>query len=155
MRHWTWTFPVLCLLLTLMLGASCIKKSSDSQDSKDFIKLGWKELKGLDYKSGQLDETITKANGKKVKIAGFVTPLTDDAADIFEFTLVPYPVSCIHTPPPPPNQIVLVTLKNMHISPEDLWSPFWIYGTLKVDQTQNEHFTASYKLEAHHIEKYN
>jgi len=147
----------LCLILIVLLSCiSCDRQNAtSSQANPDFIKLGWKELKGLDYKNGLMDDIISSANGQKVKIAGFVTPLTDDAADIFEFTLVPYPVSCIHTPPPPPNQIVLVHLKNSHLAPEDLWSPFWVYGILKVDQTQNAYFTASYRLEADHIEKYN
>lgn len=140
----------ICLLMSL---ASCTQKQKTT-NNPNYIKLGWKELKGLDYKSGDMDQIIKESDGKKVKIAGFITPLTDDAQQIFEFTLVPYPVSCIHTPPPPPNQIVVVTLQNSHISPEDLWSPFWVYGTLQVDKTQNQYFTASYTMEAEFIEKY-
>ena len=139
--------------LCLLSFGACNKKQSEAPDEK-ILKLGWKELKGLDPATGKMAPLIQDANGKEVKIAGFVTPLTDDAAQIFEFTLVPYPVSCVHTPPPPPNQIVLVTLENSHINPEDLWHPFWVYGTQQIDQTQNEFFTASYKMTAHHIEKY-
>lgn len=141
---------ILCLLL---LVASCTQKKA-IEENDGFIKLGWKELQGMDYRTGKVSDTLKNANGKLVKIAGFVTPLTDDATDIFEFTLVPYPVSCIHTPPPPPNQIVVVTLVNDRIDPEDLWSPFWIYGTLTIDETQNEFFAASFTMQATRIVKY-
>ncbi len=87
-------------------------------------------------------------------MAGFVTPLTDDAAEIFEFTLVPYPVSCIHSPPPPANQIVMVELTQDRIDPEDLWAPFWIYGTFQIQPTDHPQFKAAFRVQAHRIEKY-
>lgn len=141
------------MILCLVALVSCTKKQDEVPDG--YIKLGWKDLQELNVQTGKTSDLLKQADGNKVKMAGFVTPLTDDATQIFEFTLVPYPVSCIHTPPPPPNQIVVVTLENHHIEPEDLWSPFWIYGVLNIDKTQNEFFTASYTMKALHVEKYN
>lgn len=142
----------LILLVCASLLGGCEKKSDNI--TPGYITLGWKELLELDVNTGKKSALLTEADNKKVKIAGFVTPLSDDAKEVFEFTLVPYPVSCIHTPPPPPNQIVVVTLQNQHLDPADLWRPFWVYGTLKIDTTKNSFFTASYTMEAEHIDKY-
>ena len=43
-----------------------------------------------------------------VRIAAFIVPLEDNMQESDEFLLVPYFGACIHTPPPPANQIVLV-----------------------------------------------
>jgi uncharacterized protein len=47
-------------------------------------------------------------DGKPGKLAGFVVPLDNTQEGIREFLLVPYFGACIHTPPPPANQIVHV-----------------------------------------------
>ena len=47
-------------------------------------------------------------DGKAAKLAGFVVPLEAGQEGIREFLLVPYFGACIHTPPPPANQIVHV-----------------------------------------------
>ena len=47
-------------------------------------------------------------DGTAVKLSGFVVPLDNTQNGIQEFLLVPYFGACIHTPPPPANQIVHV-----------------------------------------------
>ena len=58
----------------------------------------------------KLDEApIVKSQlNKKVRLPGYAVPLDADRSDKREFLLVPYFGACIHTPPPPANQIVLV-----------------------------------------------
>ena len=46
--------------------------------------------------------------GQSVRLPGYVVPLEDLAAGIKEFLLVPYFGACVHSPPPPANQIVHV-----------------------------------------------
>jgi hypothetical protein len=57
-------------------------------------------------------------DGTAVKLSGFVVPLDNTQDGIREFLLVPYFGACIHTPPPPANQIVRViaagTVKGLH-----------------------------------------
>ncbi|RSZ34301.1 MULTISPECIES: DUF3299 domain-containing protein [unclassified Variovorax] len=57
-------------------------------------------------------------DGKAAKLAGFVVPLDNTQDGIREFLLVPYFGACIHTPPPPANQIVHVVaasaVKGLH-----------------------------------------
>jgi hypothetical protein len=49
--------------------------------------------------------------GKFCQMSGFLLPLEVDAGMTSEFLLVPWVGACIHTPPPPPNQIVYVSLQ--------------------------------------------
>src|SRR5689334_17277103 len=47
-------------------------------------------------------------DGKVVKLPGYVLPIEYSGKKVTEFLLVPWVGACIHTPPPPPNQIVHV-----------------------------------------------
>jgi hypothetical protein len=72
-------------------------------------------------------------NGKKVKIPGFITVLDagDDKGMIKEFLLVPFFGACIHVPPPPVNQTILVKpLPGKSIGMERVFEPVWVSGTL-------------------------
>lgn len=51
----------------------------------------------------------TAYDGKRVRLPGFVVPLDFDGTRVTRFILVPYVGACIHVPPPPANQLVLVT----------------------------------------------
>ena len=51
---------------------------------------------------------------------------------VTEFFLVPYPGACIHVPPPPPNQIVLVRYPQ-GLKLTDIYTPLWVSGTLKIE----------------------
>ena len=52
---------------------------------------------------------VESLNGTKVRIPGYVVPLDFNAeSEHKEFLLVPYCGACLHTPPPPPNQILFV-----------------------------------------------
>lgn len=52
--------------------------------------------------------TVAALDGAAVRLSGYIVPLEGDARALREFLLVPYHGACIHTPPPPANQIVLV-----------------------------------------------
>ena len=50
--------------------------------------------------------------GQLVRIPGVVVPLEDSKDGLKEFLLVPYFGACVHSPPPPANQIVHVLPKS-------------------------------------------
>jgi uncharacterized protein len=50
--------------------------------------------------------------GKQIELTGYVLPVDREGDLVYEFMLVPWFGACSHTPPPPPNQIVLVTPQN-------------------------------------------
>ena len=75
--------------------------------------------------------------GKKVRIPGYLLPLTVKDGAVTEFLLVPTVGACIHTPPPPANQMVYVQFDSGFESP-GLFRPVWISGELKAeDRTEN------------------
>lgn len=54
--------------------------------------------------------TNNDLNGARVRISGYVVPLDAQNGEMREFLLVPYFGACIHTPPPPANQIIHVSI---------------------------------------------
>jgi hypothetical protein len=93
-------------------------------------------------------KTVAALDGKPVRLGGYPVPLETDAQGRSTlFFLVPYPGACIHVPPPPPNQLVLVRYPQ-GIELEDIYAPLWVSGTLKVEQVSNELADAAYALQA-------
>lgn len=68
-------------------------------------------------------------DGKIVRMPGYILPLEFSGKAITEFLLVPYVGACIHTPPPPPNQIVHVKT-DKPVSDVTVFSPVWVTGRL-------------------------
>ncbi len=97
-------------------------------------------------------QTVPELDGRKMLLAGYPVPLeSNDKGDFIEFFLVPYPGACIHVPPPPPNQIILVRYpKGMAL--EDIYAPLWVEGVLKVEVSSNELADSAYVLEAQKVE---
>ncbi|MCW8335831.1 DUF3299 domain-containing protein [Vibrio paucivorans] len=63
------------------------------------------------------------------KIPGFITPIEMDGTKVTKFFLVPTAGACIHTPPPPPNQLVMIDYPQ-GIELVTLATPVWVEGTL-------------------------
>ena len=75
--------------------------------------------------------TVDELDGRNVKIPGFVLPLEFAGTNVKEFLLVPYFGACVHTPPPPANQIIHGKLETSFATNE-LFDPVWITGELNV-----------------------
>ncbi|MEO7353096.1 MAG: DUF3299 domain-containing protein, partial [Gemmatimonadales bacterium] len=73
--------------------------------------IDWKILNTLDLGTGKAPASLAALDGKVVKIAAFIVPLEDNMQEADEFLLVPYFGACVHTPPPPPNQMVYVKMR--------------------------------------------
>ena len=58
----------------------------------------------------------TDWDGKTVRMPGFIVPLELDGTGVTSFILVPYVGACVHVPPPPANQLVLVTTEKPYQS---------------------------------------
>lgn len=109
---------------------------------------------GLRQQSQDLPEvmystrTVAGLNGKAIRLGGYPVPLeNDEKGNSTLFFLVPYPGACIHVPPPPPNQLVLVRYPR-GIPLNDIYAPLWVSGTLKVEQISNDLADAAYAMEA-------
>ena len=73
---------------------------------------------------------------------------------ITEFLLVPYVGACVHTPPPPPNQLVYVMMNDAEKVSVSFWDPVWIHGTLEVEETTNVYGSVSFKLSGTEVQPY-
>ncbi len=88
--------------------------------------------------------------GKEVSIDGFMVPLDFDygeALTVKEFVLVPDAGMCIHVPPPPPNQMILVKL----IKPERvryMYQPILVKGVLKNTPPIKSVYNSIYEMKA-------
>ena len=93
-------------------------------------------------------------DGEVVRIPGFIVPLEfDEERGITQFFLVPFFGACIHVPPPPPNQIILVDYPEGLLL-EALYDPFWITGKLATTITENDMATAAYAIQMNRYEPY-
>lgn len=94
-------------------------------------------------------------DGKTIKMPGFVAPLENNNGIISEFLLVPYFGACIHTPPPPVNQTVMIKAgKDQGVKSENSSLPVWITGKLKAVEDRTSIGTAGYRVENAKIEPY-
>lgn len=103
------------------------------------------------------DENATKLNpdlnGAYIRMPGFVLPIEFDSTSVSSFVLVPYLGACLHTPPPPPNQLVFVTVAKPWPSAE-LWTPVWVTGHMTHELQSTEVAEVGYALDAEHMEIY-
>jgi hypothetical protein len=93
-------------------------------------------------------------DGQLVRLAGFVTPLAFEGSRIAQFLLVPYVGACIHVPPPPANQIVLVTNPGGYRPDGSLLYPVWVTGTLRAGAQSTDLADAGYQIDGAHVERY-
>ncbi len=95
-----------------------------------------------------LDAPVVKAlDGQSVSLPGFVVPLEGDSEVITEFLLVPYFGACIHVPPPPPNQIVHVTIKG-GVPIDSLYDAIVVTGIISTETWSGEIAQVGYKMKA-------
>lgn len=99
-------------------------------------------------------KVIDEMDGARVRIPGFIVPLEfDEEQTVTQFFLVPYFGACLHMPPPPPNQIILVN-SPQGLPMEDLYVPFWIAGEMTTSLTENDMATSAYAMKLMAYEVY-
>ena len=97
--------------------------------------------------------TNPKLDGTRVRLPGYVVPLEEVKGELKEFLLVPYFGACIHTPPPPANQIVHV------VAPQPLkgWrttDAVWVDGTLRAARTDSAMGSSGWSIADPVVERY-
>jgi hypothetical protein len=133
-------------------GASYKATSVSATQPATATSISWRVLASLDYVSGKMSDTLRTLNGKRVRVPGFIVPLDDFQDVVKEFLLVPYFGACVHTPPPPPNQLVFVKMTGKQ--KVSLFEPVWIEGTLMVKQYQSVYGAVGFQLAADRITPY-
>jgi hypothetical protein len=97
--------------------------------------------------------TEPELNNTRIKLPGYLVPLEEVAAGHTEFLLVPYFGACIHTPPPPANQIVLVVPAKPAGGFRSM-DTVWVSGVLKTTRTNSPMGATGYRLESALVERY-
>jgi len=101
-------------------------------------------------------------NGKNIRIPGYLLPLEFEDKKVVEFLLVPWVGACIHTPPPPANQVVHVKLDKGFDIGENMYTPVWVNGVIKTERNNPElsfvdgkqNIDVSYVMQADGVELY-
>lgn len=142
----------------------------------DLVPKGWDPMKGMPANAGNLAilgdgdpkaqdmynklreawdnaPTVTALDGAAIKLPGYLVPLDESKVGITEFLLVPYFGACIHTPPPPANQIVLV-VPSKALQGYRSMDTVWVRGTLRAARNPSPMGTSAYRLEAAAVERY-
>ena len=143
----------------------------------DLVPKGWDPLQGMKDKGlssmallndgdpkaveamRQMREAWDKAptepqlNGTRIKLPGYLVPLEEVAAGHTEFLLVPYFGACVHTPPPPANQIVLVVPAKPAAGFRSM-DTVWVSGVLKTTRSDSAMGASGYRLEGAVVEPY-
>ncbi len=169
-----WPLYCLTVLLALCLSVSLFAETyrelvwddlipDDWNPEKELGDINWDELDDADPRAEEALKRMRAVwdsapaekslDGAKVKLAGFVVPLEYKGDEISEFLLVPYFGACIHTPPPPANQIVYVIAAKLPANFQTM-DPFWVSGTMKIDHSVTDMGFSSYHMVADSIEPF-
>lgn len=116
--------------------------------------IAWEKLKTLDIdaktKKISIPDDLKKALSSEVTLKGFMMPLDYESKEITEFLFMPYVPSCMHVPPPPANQLILVKMKKgAKIKPS--FYPLELTGKLSVDN--NPDLESSYKMDGNKVKE--
>jgi len=165
-RHWL-----------LLAGASLASAVADAADFPEIswdalVPQGWDPMKSLgdvkplsdtDPRAIQQYErlreiwdnapTVASLAGRRIRLPGYLVPLDEARDGIREFLLVPYFGACIHTPPPPANQIVHVRSQSP-IQGFQTMDAIWVSGTLGLVRGSTNMGASGYSMVASRVEAY-
>lgn len=115
-----------------------------------YLDLDWQTLRGLNVQSGATTPLIELALGANVRIAGYLVPFDDGTEETSEFLVVPSAGMCVHTPPPPANQMVLAQSGTGRPA-KMLTGAVYVYGKLDLDTGNSPYGQTSYRMTAEAI----
>ena len=95
----------------------------------------------------------TDWNGMTVRLPGYIVPIDYDGTGVSAFLLVPYVGACIHVPPPPANQLVLVTTQDPYET-NGLFEAVNVTGMFGTASTRTQLAEVGYALSADRIEPF-
>jgi hypothetical protein len=157
--------------IALLSGPALAPKAAFAASPREIT---WDDLipPGVPYSEiigeGEIDEVndlwnpIYDANGTKlnealnstyIRMPGFMIPLDFSGEGVTEFILVPYVGACIHVPPPPANQLVMVSTAKPWPG-DQLWDAVWVTGTLRTQLQSTNLGEIGYSIAADEMEVY-
>ena len=103
----------------------------------------------------------TTLDGALARLPGYLLPLEFSGTQVSEFLLVPWVGACIHTPPPPPNQIVHVKL-DQPFEFKHAFDAVWVIGRIATKEAKKSVYitdgsadiSVGYSMHASKVELY-
>jgi hypothetical protein len=169
---------VLILLSALLLLSGCGQKQKTRDASKEAGADSYRTLKWMELMSPEEQQYYAEVEagyekdpdfvhpdsppryavnpemeGQKIRIPGYIVGMDTDPgnfAKVSSFLFVPWQGACIHVPPPPSNLTIFVRLDEPVVS--NPFEPFWLFGTVSIEEGSNELASFSYTLQADRIE---
>lgn len=119
----------------------------DAEEAETVLQAAGIDINGLLSRREEIKElrrqrayaVVDDLNGQQVRMPGYALPLEFSNKKITEFLLVPWVGACIHTPPPPPNQIVFVQTAE-GIDNHGQFTPVWVSGVMAVKAATKDLF---------------
>ena len=134
----------------------------DWDPSAQFKGMDFSKLQDGDPKATELLASLKSAwdaapaepsmQGRKFRLPGFLLPL-DSSESLKTFLLVPYFGACIHSPPPPANQIVQVVL-DKPVKGFRTMDPVWVMGTMEIFRSDSPWGGVGYRLKGVKVETF-
>ena len=98
---------------------------------------------------------VESLDGKRVRLPGYAIPLEGDGRNVTSFLLVPYFGACIHVPPPPRNQTVLVNMAEGYTAEiEYAFFVVWVSGEMSVETSETDLALTGYTITSDKVEAY-
>ena len=121
-----------------------------AEDSLDSIKTRGMDNESVgqsDYEKALISTNIIEGmDGKYIEIPGYIVPVSfNDAQIVTSFFLVPYFGACLHMPPPPPNQIIYITIED-GFKLENFYEPVIVSGKLSVSLFEDAIASSAYTM---------
>ncbi len=134
-------------LLAVLVAVLPVAADAQTVQSAVPISIDWRLLGQLNTDNGWAPDSLKRMDGKRVRLPGFIVPLDDSEDEGAEFLLVPYYGACVHTPPPPANQMAFVTMQGGRSVKLALFDAVWMEGTLRIVNYDSPYGSVGYTIE--------
>ncbi len=150
-----WALIVLAVAFLVTIEDPALQTLIAADDKGAFPTVQWRLLRSLDLNTGEAPPDLKKIDKTNVRIAGYMVPLeSDDQDEADEYLIVPIAGGCIHTPPPPPHQIVYCKNAGKKKTKVAMFEPNWFSGSFTINKTGSPYGAVSYQMTVTNVEAY-
>lgn len=150
-----WALLGLAVAFLVLIDDPALQPLRAAQEKGGFTTVQWRLLRSLDLNTGEAPPELKKIDKTNVRIAGYMVPLeSDDQEEADEYLIVPIAGGCIHTPPPPPHQIVYCRMVGKKKAKVAMFEPNWFSGSFQILKTGSPYGAAAYQLSVANVEPY-
>jgi hypothetical protein len=132
----------------VILEMARMRRFADAADGDPKAEEAYAKLK----KTWDSAPIVKSMIGKKVRIPGYVVPLDAERMQSSDFLIVPYFGACVHSPPPPANQIIMIIPPKGTLT--RTMDAIWVEGVLGEQRTFSEAGTSAYVIKAVKVTPY-